>query len=243
MSIWNITHNLTIIMSDNGIKILVVEDDPNLGNLLRDYLNAKGHDATLCVDGQLGYERFTKDHFDFLILDVMMPVKDGLTLAREIRSIDNKVPILFLTAKSMKEDTIQGFNAGADDYMTKPFSMEELLARMSAILRRSGTPTAGNKQMFDIGKFTFDFQQQLLLLGKDSQKLTTKESELLKLLANNKNEVLERNAALKAVWGDDNYFSGRSMDVYIAKIRKYLKKDPNVQIINVHGTGFKLLDN
>lgn len=227
-------------MSD-GIKILVVEDDPNLGNLLRDYLIAKGHEATLAADGKIGYERFTKDHFDFLILDVMMPVKDGITLAKEIRSIDTKVPILFLTAKSMKEDTIVGFDAGADDYMTKPFSMEELLARMNAILRRSGATKASSKQVYEIGKFTFDFQQQLLLKGKESQKLTTKESDLLKLLAANKNEVLERNAALKAVWGDDNYFSGRSMDVYIAKIRKYLKADPDVQIINVHGTGFKLV--
>lgn len=227
-------------MSD-GIRILVVEDDPNLGNLLRDYLIAKGHEAVLAADGKIGFERFTKDHFDFLILDVMMPVKDGLTLAKEIRAIDTKVPILFLTAKSMKEDTIEGFNAGADDYMTKPFSMDELLVRMNAILRRSGAVEKTNAQVFEIGKFKFDFQQQQLVIGKDSQKLTTKECELLKLLANNKNDVLERNAALKAVWGDDSYFSGRSMDVYITKIRKRLKADPEVQILNIHGTGFKLL--
>ncbi len=224
---------------EKKINILLVEDDPNLGTLLSEYLNAKGHQCTLKTDGQQGYDAFVKGEFDFLILDVMMPVKDGFTLAEEVRGIDKDVPILFLTAKSLKEDTLQGFSVGADDYMTKPFSMEELLARMNAILRR----IQGKEEevgVYQIGRYRFDVNQQLLFNGDDPQKLTTKENELLRLLCKNLNGVLERNHALKAVWGDDNYFNGRSMDVYIAKLRKYLKSDENVEIVNVHGKGFKL---
>lgn len=223
------------------IKVLLVEDDPNLGLLLSEYINAKGYECTLRVNGQEGYDTFVKDDFDFLIFDVMMPIKDGFTLAKEVRGIDKEIPILFLTAKSLKEDTLKGFNVGADDYMTKPFSMEELLARMNAILRRIPTQEEDESGHYKIGIFDFDYNQQILSHNDESNKLTTKENELLKLLCKNKNGVLERNDALKAVWGDDNYFNGRSMDVYIAKLRKHLKADTNIEIINVHGKGFKLL--
>jgi len=223
------------------IKILLAEDDPNLGTLLKEYLNAKGHETTLSTNGQLAYEAFCKGNFDFLILDVMMPVKDGFTLAREIRKANKEIPILFLTAKSMKEDTLEGFNAGADDYMTKPFSMEELLARMNAILRRTKNDGENEKTEFKIGQYKYDTLKQELEINGQVQKLTTKENELLKLLARNIDGVVERNFALTSVWGDDSYFNGRSMDVYITKLRKYLSADSNIEILNVHGKGFKLL--
>ena len=223
------------------IKLLLVEDDPNLGTLLKDYLDAKGHQCILRTNGEDGYKSFTNEAFDFVILDVMMPVKDGFSLAKDIRGIDQKVPILFLTAKSLSEDKLKGFETGADDYMTKPFSMEELMARITAILRRSSANLNQDDSKFTIGDFSFDTKLQILKSNNENQKLTTKESDLLKLLCKNENAVLERNHALKAVWGDDNYFNGRSMDVYIAKLRKYLKSDQRIQIINVHGKGFKLL--
>jgi two-component system, OmpR family, response regulator len=224
----------------NKIKLLLVEDDPNLGLLLKEYLLAKNFDVTLSTNGEDGYNSFKNGRFQFVILDVMMPKKDGFSLAEDIRGIDKQVPILFLTAKSMKEDTLKGFNVGADDYMTKPFSMEELLARITAILRRANV-SEENESTYAIGKFTFLPLEQRLQLGAQTTKLTTKESDLLTLLCKNKNGILERNHALKAVWGDDNYFNGRSMDVYIAKLRKYLKEDPSIEIINVHGKGFKFL--
>lgn len=223
------------------LNILVVEDDPNLGTLLSEYLNAKGYKATLATNGQEGYDLFKAQSFNFLILDVMMPIKDGFTLAKEIRQIDTEVPVLFLTAKSMKEDTLNGFKAGADDYMTKPFSMEELIARMQAILRRTGNNQLEEQTNYTIGAFSFDKAKQQLVIGDKTTKLTTKENDLLYLLCKNMNGVLEREAALKFIWGDDNYFNGRSMDVYIAKLRKYLKEDPAIELINVHGRGFKLL--
>lgn len=225
-------------------KVLLVEDDPNLGSLLKEYLEAKGFSTELATDGKQGFDVFSRDKFNICILDVMMPVKDGITLAREIRGIDPQIPIVFLTAKSMKEDTIEGFNAGADDYITKPFSMEELLLRIKAILRRSDGKNVKNSEQseFEIGKYHFDYKHQTLdLKGVSQQKLTTKEAELLRLLCMNSNDVLDRNFALKAIWNDDNYFNGRSMDVYIAKLRKYLREDPGVELLNVHGKGFKLL--
>ncbi len=225
-----------------NLKILLVEDDSNLGKLLSDYLIAKGHDCILRINGNDGYQSFIDETFDFLILDVMMPFKDGFTLAKEIRGIDRDIPILFLTAKSLNEDTLKGFESGADDYMTKPFSMEELLARINAIIRRTKGIPSKDIPIYQIGNYSFDTKLQKLMVDNDEQKLTTKETDLLKLLCKNKNMTLERNDALKAVWGDDNYFNGRSMDVYITKLRKYLKKDPNIQIINVHGKGFKLLE-
>ena len=226
-----------------NLKILLVEDDPNLGSLLSDYLNAKGHLCVLRINGEEGYKSFVNESFDFVILDVMMPIKDGFSLAKDIRGLDKEIPLLFLTAKSLSEDKLKGFEAGADDYMTKPFSMEELLARINAILRRSSSNSQELNSEFSIGIFTFNAKIQLLKGGVKEQKLTTKESDLLKLLCKNTNTILERNHALKAVWGDDNYFNGRSMDVYIAKLRKYLKEDATIQIINVHGKGFKLLIN
>jgi DNA-binding response OmpR family regulator len=224
-------------------KVLLVEDDSNLGNLLKEYLEAKGYTTVLAVNGKQGYEVFSKDKFNICILDVMMPIKDGYTLAKEIRAIDATVPIVFLTAKSMKEDAIEGFNVGADDYINKPFSMEELLLRIKAIIRRTESKNVKNTDQteFQIGNYKFDYNHQTLTLNDIPQKLTTKEADLLKLLCVNANEVLDRNFALKSIWKDDNYFNGRSMDVYIAKLRKYLKDDPKVELINVHGKGFKLM--
>jgi len=224
------------------IKVLVAEDDPNLGTILTEYLELKGYEAELAKNGELGLDLFMKGGFKFCILDVMMPVKDGFTLAREIRKMDKTIPILFLTAKSMKADTLKGFKVGADDYVTKPFSMEELLLRMNAILRRStNTKSVPKKTQFSIGKFEFDGERQVLSQGKVAVRLTSKESDLLALLCAGGHEVTERQHALKLIWGDDSYFNARSMDVYITKLRKYLKADPSVEIVNVHGRGFKLL--
>ncbi|MEO6302762.1 MAG: response regulator transcription factor [Bacteroidia bacterium] len=226
-------------------RILLVEDDPSLGPLLQEYLDAKGFETKLADDGKKGADLFFKGSFDLLLLDVMMPVKDGLTLAKEIRVSDKNIPIIFLTAKSMKEDTIEGFSAGADDYITKPFSMEELMARVTAVLRRTNKIRSSESEEvnFKIGKYQFNSEKQLLQHDGIEQKLTTKESQLLRLLCVHQNDVLDRTFALKSIWQDDNYFNGRSMDVYIAKLRKYLKDDSKVEIINIHGKGFKLLVN
>jgi DNA-binding response OmpR family regulator len=221
-------------------KILLTEDDENLGMLLREYLEAKGYETDLLPDGEQGYEAFMNEKYDVCIFDVMMPKKDGFTLAKEIRMVNTDVPIIFLTAKSMKEDIFQGFKIGADDYIAKPFSMEELLFRLEAILRRTKGGLT-NQEVFQLGKYKFDTQKQQLIDGDKVLKLTTKESELLKLLCNNANKVLERNYALKTIWVDDNYFNARSMDVYITKLRKHLKDEPSVEIINVHGKGYKLV--
>ena len=225
------------------LKVLIVEDDPNLGQILSEYLGIKGLDPTLCKDGEEGLESYNHGVFDLCILDVMMPKKDGFTLAREIRAMDKNIPIIFLTAKSMKEDTIKGLKIGADDYMTKPFSMEELLLRIQAVMRRVGKTNSErlNRSLVLVGKFKFDNNKQQLEADGKITKLTTKESGLLKLLVANKNKTLERSIALKNVWGDDSYFNARSMDVYIAKLRKLLKEDDSLQIITVHGEGFKLL--
>lgn len=224
-------------------RLLLVEDDPNLGNLLAEYLRAKGFMVELRTDGQKGWEAYAEGSFDLLVLDVMMPVKDGFTLAREIRKEDKTTPIIFLTAKSMKQDTIRGFEHGADDYMTKPFSMEELLLRVNAVLRRANGVQAAPEEpgRYDFGATSFDTRKQILSTPAGERRLTTKESELLRLLCAHRNDVLERSTALKEVWGTDSYFSGRSMDVYIAKLRKYLRDDPSLEIINVHGKGFRLV--
>lgn len=223
------------------IKVLLVEDDPNLGSITSDYLNAKGFNCKLEINGELGYREFVKGHYDIVILDVMMPIKDGFNTAKDIRGIDKKVPIIFLTAKSMKEDTLKGFEIGADDYITKPFNMEELSARINAVLKRTSLDLESHFDDIKIGTLTFNPKMQILSKDDFSVSLTTKESDLLILLYKNKNDILERDHALKAIWGDDNYFNGRSMDVYIAKLRKYLKHDEQIKIINVHGRGFKLL--
>jgi DNA-binding response OmpR family regulator len=228
-------------------KILLVEDDPNLGALLQDYLQLKGKfEVVLCKDGDEGLKEFTKSDFDLLILDVMMPKKDGFTLGKEIRKMNQQVPIIFATAKAMIDDKTQAFNLGGDDYITKPFRIEELLLRINALLKRTTTGEAKQEEKptkFKIGKYEFDFMAQVISSDAGQQKLSTKEAALLRLLCLHTNEVLTREEALLNIWNDDNYFNGRSMDVFLSKIRKYLKDDPHVEIINVHGRGYKLLIN
>ena len=226
---------------DDKIKILLCEDDENLGMLLREYLQAKGFVAELCADGEAGFKAFLKTKFDICVLDVMMPKKDGFTLAQEIRSANTDVPIIFLTAKTLKEDILEGFKLGADDYITQPFSMEELVFRIEAILRRTKGKKSRESTVYRLGQFTFDTQKQLLQIGEKQTKLTTKENELLALLCSHSNEILQRDFALKTIWIDDNYFNARSMDVYITKLRKHLKDDPQIEIINIHGKGYKLI--
>ena len=226
---------------DDKLKILLCEDDENLGMLLREYLQAKGYATELCADGEAGYKAFLKTKFDICVLDVMMPKKDGFTLAKEIRNSNQDVPIIFLTAKILKEDILEGFKIGADDYITKPFSMEELVFRIEAIIRRTKGKKNKESTVYHIGKFVFDTQKQLLCLGDEQRKLTTKENELLALLCSHANEILQRDFALKTIWIDDNYFNARSMDVYITKLRKHLKDDPQIEIINIHGKGYKLI--
>ena len=228
-------------MMDDKIKILLCEDDENLGMLLREYLQAKGFVAELSADGEAGFKAFLKTKFDICVLDVMMPKKDGFTLAQEIRSANTDVPIIFLTAKTLKEDILEGFKLGADDYITKPFSMEELVFRIEAILRRTKGKKSRESTVYRLGQFTFDTQKQLLQIGEKQTKLTTKENELLALLCSHSNEILQRDFALKTIWIDDNYFNARSMDVYITKLRKHLKDDPQIEIINIHGKGYKLI--
>ena len=207
---------------EETVKILLCEDDENLGMLLREYLQTKGFATTLCPDGEAGFKEFTKNKYDIAVLDVMMPKKDGFTLAQEIRQQTADLPIVFLTAKTLKEDILEGFKIGADDYITKPFSMEELVFRVEAILRRVRGKKTKESTMYHIGKFT-------------------KENELLALLCAHANEILQRDFALKTIWIDDNYFNARSMDVYITKLRKHLKEDPQIEIINIHGKGYKLI--
>ncbi len=226
---------------ENKLGILLCEDDENLGMLLREYLQAKGYDTSLCLDGEAGYREFMKGHFDMCVLDVMMPRKDGFTLAADIRQQNADIPIIFLTAKNMKEDIIQGFKLGADDYLTKPFSMDELVFRIEAIMRRVRGKKNQVMTQYRLGKYLFDTQRQTLSIGDQKTRLTTKECELLSLLCNYANEVLQRELALKTIWIDDNYFNARSMDVYITKLRKHLKQDPSIEINNVHGKGYRLI--
>ncbi len=225
-------------------RILLAEDDPNLGLLLKEYLEAKDFEVLLATDGHIAFEFFRKTKFDFCILDVMMPKKDGFSLSQDIRSLNPNVPIMFLTAKSMPEDTLKGLSLGADDYMTKPFSMEELVLRVRAILKRvqpSEVKTAVTDYI--IGKYNFNPERHTLNSEAEEHKLTTKESKLLHIFCENQNKTVSRTYALKIVWGDDSYFNARSMDVYITKLRKYLKDEPAVQILNLHGEGFKMIIN
>ena len=226
---------------ENKLHILLCEDEESLGMLVREYLQAKGYDAELYLDGEAGYKAFVKGKYDMCLLDVMMPKMDGFTLARELRSINSEVPIMFLTAKNLKDDILEGFKLGADDYLTKPFSMDELVYRMEAILRRVKARSRQMATRYQLGRFTFDTQRQLFSIDDKSTKLTTKESELLTMLCTHMNDILERDLALKTIWIDDNYFNARSMDVYITKLRKHLKDDPNVEINNVHGKGYRLV--
>ncbi|MFZ4741419.1 MAG: response regulator transcription factor [Bacteroidales bacterium] len=232
-------------MENNKIKVLLAEDDPNLGNLLKAYLDAKGFPTQLCTNGQNAYDVFKTNDFNFCIIDVMMPIKDGFSLVKDIRKLDKKIPIMFLTAKNMQEDKLKGFQIGADDYITKPFSMEELLMRMEAILRRTQESEKQNPidNFYTIGKYSFDYNRQILAIGGKEQKLTSKETELLMILCKSANEVVDRSVALNRIWKDDSYFNARSMDVYITKLRKYLREDPQIELLNVHGIGFKLIMN
>ncbi len=231
----------TTIANENKQRLLLCEDDENLGMLLREYLQAKGYETVLCPDGEAGYRAFVREKFDLCVLDVMMPKKDGFSLAKDIRAANEELPIIFLTAKTLKEDILEGFRLGADDYLTKPFSMEELTFRIEAILRRVKGKKNRDRVHYKIGSFMFDTQKQVLTRGETQTKLTTKECELLCLLCAHANEVLQRDYALKTIWVDDNYFNARSMDVYITKLRKHLRADESVEILNVHGKGYKLI--
>ena len=229
-------------------NILVVEDDPNLGQILQEYLQVKGYDTHLAVNGLLGLQAFERQPFDLCLLDVMLPQMDGFTLAEKIRARNQQVPIIFLTAKSLKEDTLNGFRLGADDYITKPFSLEELMLRIQAILRRSKRDTSANGNAapaegpLQIGRYVFMPQQQELKIEGESTSLTAKEASLLKMLAERKGQTLDRTEALNAIWHNDTYFNARSMDVYITKLRKLLRQDPRLQILSVRGEGFKLVE-
>ncbi|AMQ55326.1 response regulator transcription factor [Algoriphagus sanaruensis] len=223
-------------------KLLVVEDDPNLGDILKEYLEMKGYEPTLCRDGEEGWNKFKKDKYDLCLLDIMMPKKDGFTLAKEIKKVQEELPILFLTAKNQKDDIIEGLKIGADDYLTKPFSMEELLLRITAILRRTQKSSEITPlKTYSFGDFILHYDEQYIEGPGGKHKLTSKENELIRLLASEINKLVNRSHALKQIWGDDSYFNARSMDVYLSKIRKILKDDPKVQIITVHGEGFKLI--
>ena len=229
-------------------KILLVEDDQNFGDVLRSYLEMHGFDVTLATDGAQGFESYNRGEYDLCIFDVMMPKKDGFTLAKEIREKDTEMPIIFLTAKTMKEDILKGFKIGADDYITKPFVSEELLYRVQAILKRSQQKADPKEEVkeFEIGKYHFNFPLRILTYdsgGSDEEKskLSPKEAQLLRMFAMYMNDILPRSEALTKIWGEDNYFTARSMDVFVTKLRKYLKKDDNIEIVNIHGNGFQLL--
>lgn len=225
-------------------KILLVEDDPNFGAILRDYLTMNDFEVVLAKNGMEGFEKFKKDEYDLCILDVMMPYKDGFTLAKEIREKNKDVPLIFLTAKTMKEDVLKGYKVGADDYLNKPFDSEVLLMKIKAIIQRKASEVKADatKFEFEIGKFHLNSKLRFLTYpGDESIKLSPKENELLKMLALHENDLMPRELALTKIWRDDNYFTSRSMDVYIAKLRKYLKQDENVEILNIHGEGFRLV--
>jgi DNA-binding response OmpR family regulator len=224
----------------NDIKILLAEDDPNFGPFLQTYLKAKGYSCFLAQNGADALDAFLTGEYNFCITDVMMPVKDGFTLAKEIRKRNSTVPILFITAKNLEEDRIQGFQVGGDDYITKPFSMDELTFRIQAIIRRIETTKQQERHVFPIGRLTFDCGLQTIFTPVQQIKLTSKESDLLRLLCQHQNEIVYRNIALTKVWGDDNVYTARSMDVYVSKLRKFLRDDPNVELQNIHGVGFKL---
>ena len=228
-------------------KILLVEDDQNFGDVLRSYLEMHDYDVTLAQDGEAGFNNYKQNEYDLCIFDVMMPKKDGFTLAREIREEDKEMPIIFLTAKTLKDDVVQGFKIGADDYITKPFNSEELLLRVQAILKRSQQKADPREEIkeFTIGKYHFNFPLRILTFTsgeeEDTHKLSPKEAQLLRLFAINVNDILPRSEALTKIWGEDNYFTARSMDVFVTKLRKYLKRDVNIEIVNIHGNGFQLL--
>jgi DNA-binding response OmpR family regulator len=228
-------------MTGSKTKILLVEDDLNLGTILKEYLDVKGFDVIHCLNGQEAINIFNHNKFDLCVIDIMMPKVDGFTLAESIREV-SQTPFIFVTAKSLLDDKLTGFKLGADDYITKPFSMEELIMRINAVLKRSSRIVNSNeKSEYKIGSYNFNFGKRTLTIKNKEQKLTSKEAELLKMLCQNRNELLERSDALKKIWKDESYFTSRSMDVYITKLRNYLKADSKIQIVNVHGAGFKLI--
>lgn len=227
---------------DKKYSILLAEDNINFGKVLTTYLEAKNFAVFHANNGEVAYEMFCANNYDICLIDVMMPIKDGFSLAKSIRKMDKQIPLIFITAKDMQEDIIEGLSIGGDDYLTKPFSMEVLLARIYALLRRAGKiDNDSEPQLYQIGKISFDPNHQSLTIDNEVVKLTTRETELLTMLIQKKNEVLERGYALKKIWGDDSYYNARSMDVYITKLRKIFQKDPSIKILNVHGVGFKLV--
>jgi len=233
-------------MDEQEKKILLVEDDPNFGTVLKDYLMMNDYAVVHAKNGMEGFEKFKKDDYDLCILDVMMPYKDGFTLAKDIREKNAEVPIIFLTAKAMKEDVLKGYKVGADDYLNKPFDSEVLLMKIKAIMQRKGADTVVDSKQFEFKIGHFDLNSKLRFLtykGGEATKLSPKENQLLRLLALHENDLMPRELALTKIWRDDNYFTSRSMDVYIAKLRKYLKVDDKVEILNIHGEGFRLVVN
>jgi two-component system response regulator VicR len=230
-------------LADQPIKILLLEDDTNLGLLIEEHLSLHGFEVVLCADGEEGLKRFAGGQFDLCLVDVMMPKLDGFAFAENVRCRDAETPIMFLTARSLKEDKLKGFRIGCDDYLTKPFSIEELLLRIQAILKRTrnGTAEKSLPTPFQLGKYVFDYRRQLLVLKSKQYKLTFKEAELLRLLCLNLNQTLQRETALTQIWGEGSYFNSRSMDVFVSRLRKYLKDDPRVEILSVHGAGFRLV--
>ncbi|HNV99277.1 MAG TPA: response regulator transcription factor [Chitinophagales bacterium] len=228
-------------MEEIKTKILLVEDDPNFGAVLKDYLSMNGYDVRLATDGEKGEDLFFKEEFNLCILDVMMPKKDGISLAEQIKRINPEMPVIFLTAKTMQEDILAGFKTGADDYITKPFNSEELLYRIAAVLKRGGKLRTNQQQKeFTVGKFNFNYKTRMLTNGTHESKLSPKEAELLRLFCMKINDIVYREEALKQIWGRDDYFTARSMDVFVTKLRKYLKDDPSLEIVNIHGNGFRL---
>lgn len=225
------------------IKVLLVEDDPNFGSIMKSYLELNEYSVVLRTDGKQGLESVQEDSFDICILDVMMPLIDGFTLAREIKKIHPELPFIFLTAKSLKADMLEGFKTGADDYITKPFDSEVLLYKLKAILKRHVHTVEDESKLleFQVGKFKFNFTLRTLRHGEKIQSLSPKEARLLRMLCESREGILLRKDALEKIWGDDNYFNGRSMDVFLARLRKYLKQDPEIEIVNIHGNGFRLI--
>jgi len=229
-------------MKANKPKILIAEDDKNMGYLLKENLKVSGFDPVLCINGQQGIDKFKSETFDLCLLDIMMPKKDGLTLAGEIRKTDKNIPIVFLTAKSLDEDKISGFKAGCDDYVTKPFNIEELILRLRAVLKRNPRLAArDDEDCYIFGTYKFNYRERKLIIGEDQNNLSTKEADLLKVMLDYKNEVVSRSTILKEVWGVDDYFVSKSLDVYLNKVRKHLRNDPDLEIINIHGFGYKLI--
>ncbi len=227
-------------MSNKSVKIFLVEDDLSFGSVLKSYLEINDYLVEWVDDGKYAVDHFRKGLFNICILDVMLPHVDGFTIANEIRQINNEVPIIFLTAKKLKEDVLKGYGAGGDDYITKPFDTDILLAKIRAILSRRDFQS-GTKDIYEIGKFVFNSRLRTLTIGSSEYKLSPKEAQLLELLALNPNELIGREMALKKIWGSDDYFTARSMDVYVTKLRKFLSEDPSLIIKNIHGAGFQLI--